>query len=96
MLRNYKQSHSPPTALQLGGLKKSKNMKLQLFINDAPILGSDGILNVDGRLNIYSVANIVRERNKRVQKNFPHNVCNGFARFKNDKISNSFETQYKL
>ncbi len=71
-------------------------MKLQLFINDNPILGSDGVLNVDGRFNIYSVANAVRERNKRFEKNFPHKVCDGFARFKNDKISNNFETQYKL
>ena len=71
-------------------------MKLQLFINDIEIGATDGIMHIDGRFNIYSIANAVRERNERFKKNFPHKVCDGFAIFKGDKISNGYGTQYKL
>jgi len=71
-------------------------MILQLFINDKEIIASDGIMHVDGRFNIYSIANAVRERNKRFTKNFPHKVCDGFAMYKNNRIANGYGTQYKL
>lgn len=42
------------------------------------ILGSDGLIYIDGRLNINSVKNKVHERNKRFEKNFPHKLADGF------------------
>ena len=42
------------------------------------ILGSDGLMYTDGRLNINSVKNKVHERNKRFEKNFPHKLADGF------------------
>jgi hypothetical protein len=71
-------------------------MILQLFINDKEIIASDGIMHVDGRFSLYSIANAVRERNERFIKNFPNKVCDGFAMYKNNRISNGYGTQYKL
>lgn len=42
------------------------------------ILGSDGLMYVDGRLNLSNVIEKVKERNKRYSKNFPHKVADGF------------------
>lgn len=71
-------------------------MILQLFINDKEIIATDGIMHVDGRFNLYSIANAVRERNERFKKNFPHKVCDGFAIYKGNAIRNGYGTQYKL
>lgn len=69
---------------------------LQLFTNDTEIIASDGIMYVDGRFNLCSIANAVRERNARVAKNFPYKVCDGFAIYKNNRIANGYGIQYKL
>jgi|GEM_PF-3798730 len=71
-------------------------MKLQLFIDNKEILATDGTMIVDGRFSIYSITNAVRERNEKFAKNFPHKVCDGFAIYKGDKISNGYGVQYKL
>ena len=71
-------------------------MKLQLFIDNNEIGATDGLMIVDGRFNIYSIANAVRERNERFKKNFPHKVCNGFAIYKGDSIRNGYGVTYKL
>lgn len=71
-------------------------MKLQLFIDNKEIGATDGIMIVDGRFNIYSIANAVRERNERFAKNFPHKVCDGFAIYKGERLSSGYGTQYKL
>jgi hypothetical protein len=68
---------------------------LQLFTNDSEIIASDGIMYVDGRFSIYSIANAVRERNKKMA-NFPHKICDGFAIYKNNCIANVIGIQYKL
>lgn len=42
------------------------------------ILGSDGLLYVDGRFNIESIKRQVIERNARYSKNFPYKIADGF------------------
>jgi len=44
----------------------------------ADILGSDGLLHVDGRKSLSSVKQQVRERNRTFEKNFPDKVADGF------------------
>lgn len=53
-------------------------MKLQLYKNGNPIMGSDGILTVDGRSNTYTWRINIRQRNKSYEKNFPHLIADGF------------------
>lgn len=60
-------------------------MKLQLYRNGAPIMGSDGILTVDGRSNVYTWRTNVMQRNRRYEKNFPHLIADGFK-----KLNKSF------
>lgn len=55
-------------------------MKLQLFVDGSEILGSDGIMYVDGRFNMCSIVLAVKERNKRMV-NFPPKVCDSFAMY---------------
>jgi len=52
--------------------------KLQLFKENNEILGSDGIMYVDGRLAIRNIKKEVQERNKRMV-NFPHVIADSFA-----------------
>ena len=53
-------------------------MIVVLTINGKDILGSDGVMYIDGRKNLYGQIMEVKERNKSYAKNFPHKVCNGF------------------
>ena len=62
-------------------------MKVQLFREDAPILGSDGVMYIDGRFGIERAKEAVRNRNKRYD-NIPHLKCDGFAHFKGGSIRN--------
>ena len=52
--------------------------RILLTINGKEILGSDGLMHIDGRFNLTSIKREVRERNKRLERNFPHKVCDGF------------------
>lgn len=65
--------------------------KIFLTIDNVRILGSDGLLYVDGRYNIGSIKELIRARNYRLKKNFPHKVCNGFY-FVNDKLERTSKT----
>lgn len=56
-----------------------------LYIDDISILGSDGLLHIDGRFNLESTKEYIRNRNKRVEKNLPKLVCNGF-RFCDERL----------
>jgi len=50
---------------------------LRLYKNNSQILGSTGIMKVDGRLNIISIISQINDKNLRL-KNFSHEICNGF------------------
>jgi hypothetical protein len=52
--------------------------KLLLTQKGRDILGSDGLLHIDGRLSLNSIKNKVAERNNRYLKNFPHKIADGF------------------
>lgn len=52
--------------------------KLQLFTENKEILGSDGLMFVDGRLSNANIKKEVQERNKRMS-NFPHLIADSFA-----------------
>lgn len=52
---------------------------LQLFKDGKQLLGSDGIMYVDGRLNNASIYREVRARNNRFAKNFPHKIADQYA-----------------
>lgn len=52
------------------------------------ILGSDGIMKIDGRYNLSSTVITVRERNKRYMKNFPHLIASGFMYKNTNRIHN--------
>lgn len=54
---------------------------LQLFKDGKEILGSDGIMYVDGRLNPGNVKREVIERNKHYKKNYPHRLADAFAAY---------------
>jgi len=70
------------------------NKKIILYIGDNRILGSDGLMYIDRRLNNASVKWKVRERNDRYKGSFPHKVCDGF-RFCDDRL-NEFGSILKL
>jgi hypothetical protein len=54
-------------------------MKRIILIKDSQdILGSDGLMLIDGRFSMESIRNQVKDRNKRYSKNFPHLVCDSF------------------
>lgn len=44
----------------------------------ADVLGSDGLLHVDGRKSLSTIKEMVRERNRTFEKNFPDKVADGF------------------
>ena len=52
---------------------------LVLLKDGKEILGSDGVMYVDGRLNIHSIKEAVKARNKSLVRNFPHKVCDSFG-----------------
>jgi hypothetical protein len=68
--------------------------RILLYIGNYRILGSDGLMYIDGRLNNNSIKWKVKERNERYKANFPHKVCDGF-RFCDDKL-NEFGSILKL
>lgn len=53
--------------------------KILLFRNNKPILGSTGFMNVDGRYNQSSIRQTIIDRNKRLVKNFPHEVADAYV-----------------
>lgn len=59
--------------------------KVILTIDGSDILGSDGVMFIDGRKNLYNQIQEVKKRNKRYAKNFPHKVANGFYKV-NDRL----------
>lgn len=67
---------------------------LQLFTNGSEILGIDGILYVDGRLNQSDTINAVKERNARMV-NFPHKIADSFAIYKG-QLRNGYGQIHKL
>ena len=52
--------------------------KIALTKNGKEILGSDGIMFIDGRKTITNQIEEVKKRNKSLIKNFPHKVADGF------------------
>ena len=52
---------------------------LQLFKDGKELLGTDGIMYVDGRFNLPNIKQAVINRNKTFAKNFPHKVADSFA-----------------
>lgn len=53
--------------------------KVILFRDKKEILGSDGLMKIDGRYNLSSIRQTIIDRNKRVVKNFPHEVADAYA-----------------
>ena len=53
--------------------------KILLFRNNKPILGSDGLMKIDGRYNLSSIRQTIIDRNKRVVKNFPNKVADAYV-----------------
>ena len=64
--------------------------------NEKDILGSDGLLLIDGRLNLESIKEIIFARNYTMKKNFPHKVADGFylAGEQLKQISKIYELKY--
>ena len=60
--------------------------KIILTQRGSDILGSDGLMYIDGRLSINSVKMKVSERNKSYKKNFPHKIADGFY-FTNERLA---------
>jgi hypothetical protein len=52
--------------------------RIILTKNGNDILGSDGLMYIDGRLCLYNIKSKVRERNTKFSKNFPHKIADGF------------------
>lgn len=59
--------------------------KIILTIDGRDILGSDGLMYIDGRKNLYNQILEVKKRNKTYAKNFPNKVANGFYKV-NDRL----------
>ena len=53
--------------------------KILLFRNNQRIIGSTGFMNVEGRYNLSSIRQSIIDRNKRVVKNFPHEVADAYV-----------------
>lgn len=68
--------------------------KILLYRNGAKIMGSTGLMNVDGRFGMERVKHAIRERNKQLEKNFPNEVCEEFVFC--DKRLNETSQLYKL
>ena len=66
--------------------------KVILFRDKKEILGSDGLMKIDGRYNLSSIRQTIIDRNKRVVKNFPNEVADAYAicderlNYKNENI----------
>ena len=56
---------------------------LQLYKDGKEIIASDGIMYIDGRLNLSNIKRAVIERNKRFAVNFPHKIVDSFAVYQN-------------
>lgn len=52
--------------------------RIILTQNGNDILGSDGLMYIDGRLSLCNIKSKVKERNERYSKNFPHKIADGF------------------
>jgi hypothetical protein len=52
--------------------------RIILTIKGEDILGSDGLMKIDGRYNFNSQINEIKKRNERYEKNFPHKIADGF------------------
>jgi hypothetical protein len=64
---------------------------LQLFKQGKEILGSDGIMYVDGRLNATNIRLEIVKRNERYAKNFPHRLADSYAIY-HSRIGGSMST----
>ena len=53
--------------------------KVILFRDKKEILGSDGLIKIDGRYNLSSIRQTIIDRNKRVVKNFPNEVADAYV-----------------
>lgn len=58
--------------------------RILLYKNGNRILGSTGLMHIDGRFGLEKTKNIVRDRNTRC-KNFPHEICDAFI-FCDDRL----------
>lgn len=52
--------------------------KIRLTKHGEEMMASDSVMHIDGRYNMSSIINEVKERNERMNKNFPHKVADGF------------------
>ena len=68
--------------------------KIRLYRNGNAILGSDGVMHIDGRLGINRTLTEVQNRNKRYKKNFPHLIADSF--YFTDKRYNEFGKMYSV
>ena len=66
--------------------------KILLFRNNQRIIGSTGFMNVDGRYNQSSIRQTIIDRNKRVVKNFPHEVADAYVICDNKLNYNNIKT----
>ena len=53
--------------------------KVILFRDKKEILGSDGLMKIDGRYNLSSIRQSIIDRNKRYVKNLQHLVADAFV-----------------
>lgn len=60
--------------------------RIILYIGEKNIIGSDGLMKIDGRFKMESIKNEVKKRNERYIKKFPHLVADGF-RFCNERLT---------
>lgn len=68
---------------------------LQLFRDGKEIIATDGIMKVDGRVNLSNIKVAVRQRNARFAANFPHKVADSFAIYV-DKVGGALGYIIKL
>lgn len=59
--------------------------KILLTKDGIELLGTDGLMYIDGRKNLHNQILEVKARNKRYAKNFPHKIANGFFKV-NDRL----------
>ena len=64
--------------------------KVILFRDKKEILGSDGLMKIDGRYNLSSIRQSIIDRNKRYVKNFQHLVADAFVICDNNLNYNNF------
>lgn len=60
--------------------------KIILYRNGESLMGTDQLMNINGRYNLDSIVRLVEERNARFAKNFPNKVADGF-RFCDDRLN---------